>query len=153
MKGALPPSSSDTFLTVAAQAAISCLPISVEPVKLSLRTIGLPVISPPISRADPVTMLSNPAGSPARSARTAMAKAENGVAVAGLITIGQPAASAGPALRVIIAAGEFPGGIAAQTPIGSLVTTMGRAGGGGGVVLARGALPPPPRPLLKGGAQ
>ena len=53
MKGALPPSSSDTFLIVAAHCAISFLPTSVEPVKVSLRTIGLEVISPPISLARP----------------------------------------------------------------------------------------------------
>ena len=46
------------------------------------------------------------------------------LAVAGFSTIVQPAASAGPHLRVIIAAGKFHGVIAAQTPIGSLVTTM-----------------------------
>ena len=49
MNGALPPSSSETFLTVPAHCAISSLPISVEPVKVSLRTIGLEVSSPPIS--------------------------------------------------------------------------------------------------------
>jgi hypothetical protein len=36
----------------------------------------------------------------------------------------QPAASAGPTLRVIIAAGKFHGVIAAQTPMGCLSTTM-----------------------------
>jgi hypothetical protein len=53
-----------------------------------------------------------------------MASAEYGVEVAGLTTIEQPAASAGPALRVIIAEGKFHGVIAAQTPIGSLSTTI-----------------------------
>ena len=41
------------FFTVAAHCAISNLPISVEPVKVSLRTIGFEVISPPISVAEP----------------------------------------------------------------------------------------------------
>jgi len=50
--------------------------------------------------------------------------AEYGVAVAGLTTMVQPAASAGPALRVIMALGKFQGVIAAHTPIGSLITTM-----------------------------
>ena len=36
----------------------------------------------------------------------------------------EPAASAGAALRVIIAAGKFHGVMAATTPIGSLLTTM-----------------------------
>jgi hypothetical protein len=52
------------------------LPISVEPVKDSLRTIGLAVISPPMSRgASPVTTLNTPAGMPARSASSASASA------------------------------------------------------------------------------
>ena len=41
MNGALPPSSSDTFLTVGAHCAISSLPISVDPVNEILRTIGI----------------------------------------------------------------------------------------------------------------
>src|SRR6185295_7367829 len=102
----------------------STLPTSVEPVKVTLRTIGLEVISPPISRADPVSTLKIPAGIPARSARTAIASAEYGVWVAGLITIGQPAAIAGPALRAIMALGKFHGVIAATTPTGSFCTTM-----------------------------
>jgi hypothetical protein len=52
------------------------LPISVDPVKESLRTIGFEVISLPISFAEPVTTLKTPLGSPARSARTAKARAE-----------------------------------------------------------------------------
>ncbi|MCY1508106.1 hypothetical protein D9M68_424060 [compost metagenome] len=40
------------------------------------------------------------------------------------MTMVQPAASAGPALRVIIAAGKFHGVIAAVTPIGCLMTMM-----------------------------
>src|SRR6266851_8060751 len=124
MNGALPPSSSDSFLTVPAHCCISSLPISVEPVKVSLRTVGFEVISPPTSFDGPVTQEKTPFGTPARSASSHRARAENGVAVAGFSTIVQPAASAGPALRVIIAAGKFHGVIAAVTPIGSLVTTM-----------------------------
>src|SRR5580704_15329661 len=116
MKGALPPSSSDSFFTVPAHCSISSLPISVEPVKVSLRTIGFDVISPPISLAAPVTQEKTPAGTPARSASSHSASAENGVCVAGFSTIVQPAAKAGPHLRVIIAAGKFHGVIAAQTP-------------------------------------
>jgi hypothetical protein len=44
MKGALPPNSSDSFLTVPAHCCISNLPTSVEPVKVSLRTIAFEVI-------------------------------------------------------------------------------------------------------------
>src|SRR5580700_4802735 len=124
MNGALPPNSSDNFLTVPAHCSISNLPTSVEPVKVSLRTIGFEVSSPPISFDGPVTRRSTPFGTPARSASSHKANAENGVAVAGFSTIVQPAASAGPHFLVIIAAGKFHGVIAAQTPIGSLVTTI-----------------------------
>ena len=40
MNGALPPSSSESFFTVAAHCAISSLPTAVEPVNESLRTVG-----------------------------------------------------------------------------------------------------------------
>src|SRR6202046_1002567 len=124
INGALPPNSIEVFFTVAAHCSISSLPISVEPVKVSLRTVGFEVISPPISPALPVTHEKTPFGTPARSASSHKASAENGVWLAGFSTIVQPAASAGPHLRVIIAAGKFHGVIAAQTPIGSLVTTI-----------------------------
>jgi len=68
----------------------------------------------------PVSTLNTPFGTPARSASTAMANAEYGVWVAGFTTIVQPAASAGPALRVIIAAGKFHGVMATVTPIGPM---------------------------------
>jgi hypothetical protein len=134
MNGALPPSSIDTFFTVEADCWISSLPISVEPVKVTLRTIGLDVISPPISLALPVTTENTPAGMPARSPSSARASAEYGVSLAGFTTMVQPAASAGPALRVIIAAGKFQGVIAAQTPTGCLITTMRRSPNGAGMV-------------------
>ncbi len=74
--------------------------------KDSLRTVSLPVISAPIGPGEPVTTLNTPFGTPARSASTASASAENGVRSAGLTTIGQPAAKAGATLRVIIAMGN-----------------------------------------------
>src|SRR5258707_5010460 len=88
MNGALPPSSSDNFLTVPAHCSIRNLPTSVEPVKVSLRTIGFEVSSPPISFDGPVTQENTPFGTPARSASSHKARAENGVAVAGFSTIG-----------------------------------------------------------------
>ena len=133
-KGAFPPSSRLTFLTVPAHCSMSCFPISVEPVKLNLRTTGFEVISRPISADFPVMTLNTPAGTPARSASSARARAERGVAVAGLTTIGHPAARAGPALRVIIAAGKFQGVTAAVTPTGSRVTTIRQSGLGAGMV-------------------
>ncbi|MCY1210383.1 hypothetical protein D9M68_500570 [compost metagenome] len=108
---------------VSADCRIRMRPTSVEPVKLSLRTTGLAVSSPPMATASPVITLNSPAGSPARSASTASASADSGVSSAGLSTMAQPAASAGPALRVIMASGKFHGVIAAHTPTGSLTTT------------------------------
>ena len=81
------------------------------------------VIKQPIAFESPVSTLSTPFGMPARSASSHSASAEYGVCEAGLITIVHPAASAGPALRVIIALGKFHGVTAAHTPIGCLMTT------------------------------
>ena len=49
------------------------------------------------------------------------------------MTTVQPAASAGPALRVIMALGKFQGVIAATTPIGCLMTMMRRSAVGAGM--------------------
>src|SRR5438105_3322869 len=122
MKGALPPSSSDTFLTVPAHCAMRILPTSVDPVNEILRTVGFDVSSPPTSAAGPVTTLSTPFGTPARSARAASASAENGVCEAGFDTTVHPAASAGPTFRVIIAIGKFHGVMQPTTPMGCLRT-------------------------------
>ena len=93
-------------MSVPEQAAIRRLPVSVEPVKDSSRTWGLAVSSAPISPAAPVTTLKTPGGRPAASAKAARARAEKGVAEAGLAAIVQPAASAAPTLRVSMALGN-----------------------------------------------
>src|SRR3546814_10897783 len=61
---------------------------------------------------------------PARSASTANAMADRGVCSAGLRTTVQPAARAGASFRVIIALGKFHGVMAAQTPMGSRMTSI-----------------------------
>ena len=109
---------------VGAHCAIRVRPISVEPVKVSMRTVGLEVSSLPITLALPVMTLNTPLGMPAFSASAASASAVSGVSEAGLSTMVQPTASAGPALRVIMAAGKFHGVMAATTPTGCLMTTM-----------------------------
>ncbi len=134
MNGALPPSSSPSFLIDGAHCAMSTRPTSVDPVKVRPRTIGFEVISAPISRAEPVTTENTPAGIPARWPSSAIASADSGVSPAGLQTKAHPAASAGPALRVIIALGKFHGVIAAMTPTGCLITTMREAVQGEGIV-------------------
>ena len=112
-----------TFFTVLAHCSISTLPISVEPVNVSMRTTGLEVSSAPITLALPVMTLNTPFGMPARSPSSASASAVSGVSEAGLHTTVQPTASAGPTLRVIMAAGKFHGVIAATTPTGCLMHT------------------------------
>ena len=59
-----------------------------------------------------MTTLSTPAGRPACSRICASASMHSGVCCAGLMTIVQPAAIAGPTLRVPIAIGKFHGVIA-----------------------------------------
>ena len=133
MNGALPPSSRLSRFTVGAHCAISIDPTRVEPVKDSLRTVGFAVSSAPMAAGRPVTMLITPAGIPARSASTPSASAENGVNSDGLITTVQPAASAGPTFRVIIALGKFHGVMIAETPTGSFRTTICRSPAGAGM--------------------
>ena len=71
-----------------------------------------------------VTTLITPAGTPARSSSATIASAVSGVSSAGLSTTVQPAASAGPSLRVIIAAGKFQGVISSEMPIGACATSI-----------------------------
>src|SRR2546425_6600204 len=84
MNGALPPSSSESFLIVSADCFMSVRPVSVEPVKESLRTLGLAHSSPPIAREFPVMTLNTPFGMPARSPSSSMAGAERRRAPAAL---------------------------------------------------------------------
>ncbi|CAB4761147.1 unannotated protein [freshwater metagenome] len=62
--------------------------------------------------------LITPLGTPARSMMSTIASAVSGVSDAGFKIIVQPAAIAGPILRVAIAAGKFQGVIRSETPIG-----------------------------------
>ena len=64
-------------------------------------------ITPPASIA--VTQLTTPAGTPASVRMSISASIDNGVWWAGLTTLVQPAAIAGPILRVPIAIGKFHG--------------------------------------------
>ena len=149
INGALPPNSSASFFTVPEHCFISSFPTPVEPVKLNLRTIGFPVNSLPIPIASPVTVLRIPAGTPALSASSQSANAEKGVSGAGLMTIGQPAAKAGAAFRVIMAAGKFHGVMATVTPIGCLITTIRLSVPCDGIVSPYKRLPSSPNHSIK----
>mmetsp|Transcript_21084 Transcript_21084/g.65352 ORF Transcript_21084/g.65352 Transcript_21084/m.65352 type:complete len:351 (-) Transcript_21084:421-1473(-) len=124
--GALPPSSRLTFFTVSAHWRISSLPTAVDPVKVSLRTSLEAHSTPPMAGASPMTQLSTPGGTPARSASSISARQHSGVSSDGLMTTVQPTASAGAHFRVIIAMGKFHGVMAPTTPTGCLRLTMRR---------------------------
>lgn len=86
----------------------------VDPVNDSLRTTGLAVSSAPMASGRPVTMLTTPAGMPARSASTL---------------------SAGAVLRVTGAFGKFPSVMMAKTPTGSFSARIFLPGTGEGMTL------------------
>ncbi len=78
--------------------------------------------------------MTTPGGVPASSIARMISAAVSGVALAGLTTLVQPAAMAGPSLRVIIAAGKFQGVIAAVTPTGCRSTSTRFTGFIGGTI-------------------
>ncbi len=91
---------------------------------MSLRSRGSRISGSITSPVDlVVTMLSTPSGSPASVRMSASASIDSGVSEAGFITIVQPAATAGPILRVPIASGKFHGVIIRQGPTGCFVVT------------------------------
>lgn len=113
MNGALPPSSIEVRSSLSADCLTSALPTPVEPVNVSLR-------SRPSSMSAPVTPRGllvgstdrTPLGSPASSMSLASSSMVSGVSCAGLTIMVQPAANAGPILRVPMASGKFHGVIA-----------------------------------------
>src|SRR5262249_23448006 len=140
MKGALPPSSIAGFTTLSAASCRSLRPTSVEPVKETTRTRGscsIALTTFPDEREG--MTLTTPAGTPASSRIGISASMVSGVSEAGLSTTVQPAASAGPILRVAMAAGKVHGGPSTATPAGLGLPHHARAGGGGARALADGA--------------
>ena len=81
-----------------------------------------------MTAALPGTTLTTPAGMPASTHSSPMAIALSGVLLAGFTIIVQPAARAGPSLRVIMADGRFHGVMAALTPMGWRSTRMRLSG-------------------------
>ena len=78
--------------------------------KLSLRSRGSAISgSETAPELELVITFSTPSGRPASPRICASASALSGVCLAGFSTIVQPAATAGPILRVAIAAGKFQG--------------------------------------------
>ena len=99
-------------------------PTSVEPVNDSLRSRGSANSGAVVSPEDEAVMtLSTPSGSPASSRIWASISIDSGVCCAGLTTIVQPAAIAGPILRVPIAIGKFHGVISRHGPTGCFIVS------------------------------
>ncbi len=121
----MPPSSIEVFTTWSAASRSRSRPTSVLPVNDSLRTRGscsIAETTAPERRAG--STLTTPGGTPAFSRIRAISSAVSGVSLAGLSTIVQPAASAGPILRVAIAAGKFHGVTSTHTPTGCCRTAI-----------------------------
>ena len=66
---------------------------------------------------------STPSGSPASARMPARASIDSGVSLAGLTSIVQPAATAGPILRVPMARGKFQGVMSRAGPTGWRMTS------------------------------
>ena len=74
-----------------------------------------------------MTTLRTPSGSPASWSTWARSSIVSGVSCAGLTTIVQPAAMAGPILRVPIASGKFHGVIISVGPTGCFIVSSREA--------------------------
>ena len=119
INGAFPPSSRLTRFSVPDASFASILPTPVDPVKLILRTSGFVASSVAACRFLVGQTWISAGGIPAWTANFVNARQVYGVSLGGFITTEQPAARAGPTLRVIMAAGKFHGVMIPQTPTGS----------------------------------
>src|SRR6185312_9159194 len=112
----LPPSSSDTRLTVSEAAFETWIPARVEPVNDIMSMPGCAAMAAPTSGPVPSTRLNTPLGTPASCKISARMCALSGATSLGFSTIVQPDASAGAILQQIWLAGQFQGVIKPQTP-------------------------------------
>mmetsp|Transcript_5843 Transcript_5843/g.14173 ORF Transcript_5843/g.14173 Transcript_5843/m.14173 type:complete len:205 (-) Transcript_5843:526-1140(-) len=119
----LPPSSNVTRFNPAAAVAMTFFPVATDPVKLMCRTSSCSARAFPRS-SPPATILSTPAGRPARSAAFPMARVDRGVNGEGLITTVLPDSSAEAAFDAAISTGKFHGVMAAATPRGTRCTSV-----------------------------
>ena len=93
-------------------------PVAVDPVKVTMSTIGFDVSSSPTSPC-PVITLSTPGGIPASAAASAIIIASSGVHGCGFSTTVHPTARAGATFTTFNMNGKLNGVMAATTPIGS----------------------------------
>ena len=101
----LPPSSSETFLTVSAATIETRLPAPFEPVNEIMSTSGCEEIASPMTEPRPLTRLKTPAGRPISWKMSASAYEMKGASTLALSTTVQPAASAPPTFRTIWCSG------------------------------------------------
>src|SRR5450755_3782393 len=108
MLGDLPPSSVDDGMIFWAAYCIISRPVVVSPVKAILAMRLLVARALPISAPGPLTMFSTPGGriSPITSASL---RIDQGVGLAGLMTVQFPAASAGAIFQAAITSGQLKG--------------------------------------------
>src|SRR5439155_8608010 len=96
----------------------------VDPVNDTLRSRGSANSGSVTAPAfDVGTTFKTPSGRPASRRTSASISIDNGVNCAGLTTIVQPAAIAGPILRVPIASGKFHGVIRRHGPTGCFIVS------------------------------
>ncbi len=139
--GDLPPSSSVNGISFSAAARATILPVSTEPVKVTLRTSGWVTSGAPHSGPKPDTMLNTPGGS-TRFMISQMRSTASGASSADFTTTALPATSAGATFSAISSIGTFHGMMAPTTPSGSRTVTDSTLG-------AKGTLSPfssDPRP-------
>ena len=97
----------------------------VDPVKVSFRSRGSAMIgADTLPEVEVVITLTHPVGQPGLGQDVGQQPGWSaGSGTAGLITTGQPAASAGPSLRVPMASGKFHGVIAYTGPTGCFMVS------------------------------
>ena len=117
--GDLPPSSSDTVLTVSAAALLIRMPARVEPVNDTTSISGCEDRIVPTPGPSPLTMLKTPAGTPASCMISAKRMLDIGAISDGFSTIVHPAASAAPTFSTTWFIGQFQGVIRPATPAAS----------------------------------
>jgi hypothetical protein len=122
MTGACSPSSIVLAFMAAAASPATCLPTGTEPVNATYRITGEAMTCREISSGIPNRTFSTPGGSPASANARAIRQVVHGVSSDGLITMGQPAASAAAILRIGPPAGKFHGTNAPTGPTGKVRT-------------------------------
>ena len=114
--GSLPPSSSETGVSVSAARAITFLPVATDPVNITKSTSS--TSAAPVSPR-PVATWKTPSGRPHAASISAISNEVSGVISEGLRTTAFPAASAGMQSPNELLSGKFQGPITPTTPSGA----------------------------------